>query len=119
MENILKSIEFKNIENENTLLSNVLGFEIYKIKQHGNDIMYKVGNKDKWEEKFINIHELAYECKKWAHSNKILIYSRHDNVPNLWQAYINLNITTIHTELGNNEPEAIFKITKWILKNLI
>jgi len=47
------------------------------------------------------------------------INSRPDSVPTLWEAYINLNITTCHSEVDDTEPKAIIKICEWILKEKI
>jgi len=63
----------------------------------------------------INIYELAHLCKEWAHNKRYIIKSGHDNVPTLWEAYVNLSLTVRHSEVGDTEYEAIFAIGEWIL----
>ena len=94
------------------LLSLVLNVEVTELKISGKTIIYN-------EHFVINIYELMYLCKEWALSKRYKINSRPDSVPTLWEAYINLNITTCHSEVDDTEPKAIIKICEWILKEKI
>ena len=63
----------------------------------------------------INIYELAHKCKEWALKHHYKVISKPDNVPGLWEAYVNLSLTSKHGEVADTEPEAIFKACQWIL----
>ena len=43
-----------------------------------------------------NIYELAYLCKEWALKHHYKVISKPDNVPGLWEAYVNLSLTSKH-----------------------
>ena len=62
-----------------------------------------------------NIYELAHKCKEWALKHHYKVISKPDNVPGLWEAYVNLSLTSKHGEVADTEPEAIFKACEWIL----
>ena len=107
------------------LLSEVLNLNMWKtetltISTEYNKLYYNgitLGDYGYYEyTEHINIHELAHKCKEWALKQEYKVNSRPDNVPTLWEAYINLNITTAHTEVAATEPEAIFKACEWILQ---
>lgn len=62
-------------------------------------------------------NDWAALCKEWARTLKYIVNSRPDNIPTLWEAYINLSLTSAHRESAKTEPEAIFAACQWILGN--
>ena len=105
------------------LLNKVLNIEIvsYQMKQK-NILAYEYNkvSKNQWSGKTfcnrsINTYELAHKCKEWALKHHYKVISKPDNVPGLWEAYVNLSLTSKHGEVADTEPEAIFKACQWIL----
>ena len=66
---------------------------------------------------YVNVYEFMHECKVWAHSKGYIINSRHDNTPNLWEAYININLLLSHSAIESTEYEAVINLCEWILQN--
>ena len=103
------------------LLKNVLyGENIDNISIISNDITFEyshyVNGVFQYRRKTdINIYELAHKCKEWALKHHYKVISKPDNVPGLWEAYVNLSLTSKHGEVADTEPEAIFKACQWIL----
>ena len=103
------------------LLKNVLyGENIDNISIISNDITFEyshyVNGVFQYRRKTdINIYELAHKCKEWASTHNYSVISKPDNVPGLWEAYVNLSLTSKHGEVAESEPEAIFKACQWIL----
>ena len=85
----------------------------YEISNSKTEIHY--GHIDIEEDGFINIYELAHKCKEWALKHHYKVISKPDNVPGLWEAYVNLSLTSKHGEVAATEPEAIFQVCQWIL----
>ncbi len=91
--------------------------EVYKIGSNSNfkqnTLLFKLYGSG--ELCHINIYELAHKCKEWALKHHYKVISKPDNVPGLWEAYVNLSLTSKHGEVADTEPEAIFKACQWIL----
>jgi hypothetical protein len=98
------------------LLSEVLGRDVYKVKDiENNTLIYGCLVHDGWYDE-INIYELAHKCKEWALSvyNNIdfMVYGR---------SQCDLIIFTQPDDIKYNfnadtEIEAIFKACEWILE---
>ena len=103
------------------LLSSVLGLTVVKgLELEGIVLWYKgivnINNQPPYAKELnINIYELAHKCKEWALKHHYKVISKPDNVPGLWEAYVNLSLTSKHGEVADTEPEAIFKACQWIL----
>lgn len=107
------------------LLSVVLDIPLQHIRYNGTTNHYKIfkenlfnwnsGDYGRWSNLEINIYELAHKCKEWALKHHYKVISKPDNVPGLWEAYVNLSLTSKHGEVADTEPEAIFKACEWIL----
>ena len=107
------------------LLSVVLGIPLAHIRYNDTTNLYKIFKEDlfnwsdgsygRWSNLEVNIYELAHKCKEWALKHHYKVISKPDNVPGLWEAYVNLSLTSKHGEVAESEPEAIFKACQWIL----
>ena len=103
------------------LLSSVLGLTVVKgLELEGTVLWYNgivnINNQPPYAKELnINIYELAHKCKEWALKHHYKVISKPDNVPGLWEAYVNLSLTSKHGEVADTEPEAIFKACQWIL----
>ena len=103
------------------LLSSVLGLTVVKgLELEGIVLWYNgivnINNQPPYAKELnINIYELAHKCKEWALKHHYKVISKPDNVPGLWEAYVNLSLTSKHGEVADTEPEAIFKACQWIL----
>ena len=97
------------------LLSAVLGLHCGIKSIKNSEVIYWFDCIGEIREHSINIYELAHKCKEWALKHPYKVISKPDNVPGLWEAYVNLSLTSKHGEVADTEPEAIFKACEWIL----
>lgn len=73
-----------------------------------------------WDELSFNfrsypLHYVAHKCKEWALTYGYKINSKPDNIPGLWESYINISLTSRIGDVAKTEPESIFKICQYIL----
>lgn len=100
------------------LLEKILNIDIKYLSEITEDNLLPYETSDGW--KTINIEELAFKkCKKWALTHGYKINSIPDNLIGIYEAYINLDGTTSHSETSNTEEYAIFKLCQWLLDNKI
>ena len=111
------------------LLSEVLNVENERISKKVDRFCFPTENiiavsyymEDGWQH--LNIYELAHKCKEWAISKGYDILSGGLEA-SLYSCYIDysdkrytLQMTPLHHEFANTEPEAIFEACQWILDN--
>ena len=102
------------------LISAVFNEPIYEFKINGVDVLYKVGNKNKWQEKLINIYEFAHLVKEWINNQKYSFnicyrdgwWDRLEKIVHIDFYYNNKSFE------ADTEPEAIFKAGEWVLNNI-
>jgi len=106
------------------LLSEVFGKDVLWLEftsEYGFDaIEYEVKDETQRGNRFqdiINIHELAYKCKKWALNQDIVIFSFIDHCGDAFARLSSGVLPKIGgTYCADTEPEAIFKACEWILE---
>lgn len=106
------------------LLSEVLGIEVFKVKDKTTGDLYVPDNciGFEWKEEIaglINIYELAHKCKEWAlnfNENVFWLDTRlHNDCTTIWLYKNGLQVNVVFQE--KTEPEAIFKACDWIYNN--
>lgn len=109
----------------NQLLSEVLGYEIYKVSLLNKDGVHIniTGNTEKYTPNTTqhNIFELAHKCKDWAHNNNYILiityFGAGKTKVDLSHRNLLPKIRIDNWETSSTEPEAIFKACEWILQN--
>ena len=106
------------------LLSQIENLDIFSVEfLDKENIIHICGNYKDTEihtEYSINIYELAFKCKAWAHSNGYWLSVRLYE-PNGFNIVV---FSHIHSQLQKDlkeindktEPEAVFKACQWILE---
>lgn len=107
------------------LLGEVLERDVDKVKDiEANTLIYGCVHSDGWYDE-INIYELAHKCKEWAYSQGYIISSGLTPVLGVnkdgWAEVFSSSTPLdgkLHTFKQLSEPEAIFKASEYILKEI-
>ena len=114
-------MKIKSLTNE--LLSEILGFKIFIVKEEDelpttipreNDIVYERLNELQY---CINIHEISNKCKEWAFKQKYSLLTQKWKSLNEWVVYIS-KYSNKEEFTEDTEPDAVIKSCQWILEQI-
>ena len=114
------------------LLAKVLGVnEVIKVSEITADHTIKYGymeyimefDEHRFKTSSINIYELVYKYKRWAHNKNKLVLSGEDRMYKRCVAYVNAGCSADgpyedRVMVANTEFEAVIKACEWIYKEL-
>ena len=102
------------------LLSEVLNQNVTSVYKQQGQYRYTTSNTNgAWvsgsDVPFPNIYELAHKCKEWAHTLGFMVQSYLYNTKA--RADLLSSCDVDEKFIADTEPEAVFRVCEWILKD--